>query len=99
MEKIVEKVNFSFLKNLKDPKNCDLTHTHLVDLQNQIDEWNKKATKIQLQFDFTIPNYILDEIIEQENNKCKDNLYYLINCAVLNNSLTEENAKKLREIY
>lgn len=85
----------------KKSKSCGLNQSQVVDLQNKSEEWNKKAAEIQLQFDFTIPNYILDEIIEQENNKYKnkDNLYYLINCAVLNNSLTEENAKKLREIY
>ncbi len=98
MKEIVEKVNSLFFKK---SYNLSANQPDIIDLQNQIENWNKKAKQIQLQFDFTIPNYILDEIIEQEDNKCngKDNLYYLINCAVLNNSLSKENAKKLREIY
>lgn len=71
----------------------------LAKVPEEIKIWHQKANRIQACFDFTIPNYILDEIIELENSSCKDNLYYLINCAVLNNRITLENAKKIREIY
>lgn len=70
-----------------------------VEVPNEVKIWNEKASNIQSRFDFAIPNYILDEIIEQENNICKDNLYFLINCAVMNNRITLENAKKIREVY
>lgn len=70
-----------------------------VEIPNEVKIWHQKANHIQSLFDFAIPNYILDEIIEQENSTCKDNLYYLINCAVMNNRITLENAKKIREVY
>lgn len=70
-----------------------------VEVPDEVKIWNKKASEIQSRFDFAIPNYILDEIIEQENSSYKENLYYLINCAVMNNRITIENAKKIREVY
>lgn len=75
------------------------TSSGQVKVPEEVTIWNKKASEIQSRFDFVIPNYILDEIIEQENSSYKDNLYYLINCAVMNNRITIENAKKIREVY
>lgn len=70
-----------------------------IEIPNEVKIWQQKASEIQSRFDFVIPNYILDEIIEHENSNYKDNLYYLINCAVMNNRITIENAKKIREVY
>ena len=49
---------------------------HISELKKQIELWNKKATFIQSQFDFIIPNYIIDEIIRKENSKNYSNLHY-----------------------
>ena len=68
-------------------------------MPEEVKIWKQKASKIQSHFDFAIPNYILDEIIEHEDSIFKDNLYYLINCAVMNNRITPANARKIREIY
>ena len=72
---------------------------NITELQNSLNEWNIKTDKIKSNFDFTIPNYILDEIIEQQYCHNRDNLYALINCAVINGNITLENAKRIKEMY
>lgn len=62
-------------------------------------EWNQKAKEIQSKFDFILPNYIIDEIIENEQKKTYFNLYCLINCAVINGTISESNKKILKQIY
>lgn len=99
MKKKVEKVVFSPLENIDNAIFLSEVQSLMVDLPDEINIWNKKASEVQARFNFTIPNYILDEIIEQENSSYKDNLYCLINCAVMNHSITSENAKKIRELY
>ena len=68
-------------------------------LQDEISEWNDKSIKIQSNFDFVLPNYIIYEILENENTKNYFNLHYLINCAVINGRITEDNGKLLKKIY
>lgn len=67
--------------------------------QNYIENWNKKACEIKSKFHFSIPNYIIDEIIENEKNKNYFNLHCLVNCAVLNGKLSEKNGKIIKEKY
>ena len=72
---------------------------HISELKKQIELWNKKATFIQSQLDFIIPNYIIDEIISNEYSKNYSNLHYLINAAVVNKRLTKNNGNILKELY
>ena len=71
----------------------------IVDLKNRIAQWKEKAKKIQSSFDFLLPNYIIDEIIEKGNSIKQNyqNLYCLINCAVINGRITKENGITLRQ--
>ena len=94
-----KKLFFSRLEEFEDTMFFNTNPSIHVKVPDEVKIWNKKAVEIQSRFDFAIPNYILDEIIEHENNSYKDNLYCLINCAVMNNSITSENAKKIREVY
>ena len=80
-------------------KILDSKYYELNTLQHKISEWNEKSLKIQSQFDFVLPNYIIDEIIENEVKKDYLNLHYLINCAVINGRITEKNGKLLKKIY
>lgn len=99
MTKEFKKTFSSRLEELEDTLLFNINSSIRLEMPEEVKIWKQKASKIQSHFDFAIPNYILDEIIEQENNTCKDNLYYLINCAVMNNRITLENAKKIREVY
>lgn len=71
----------------------------LNDLQNRIIEFKEKAKKIQSCFDFTIPDYIIDEIIENEEKKEYINLHYLINLAVINGRISKDNGKIIKQKY
>lgn len=99
MNKEAKNVSFSPLEDIDDAIFFDTIKSPIVDFPEEIKIWNKKASEVQSRFDFAIPNYIIDEIIEQENSTYKDNLYCLINCAVMNDRMTAENAKKIREFY
>lgn len=68
-------------------------------LQESLCHLNKRANELQANFDFYIPDYIIQEIIENEDSKNFVNLHYLINCAVLNEKLSENNANLLKKIY
>lgn len=70
-----------------------------IRLQKQIKLWKEKAELIQSQFDFTLPNYIIDEIISKEHSKNYSNLHTLINATVINNKLTKENGNIIKKIY
>lgn len=87
---------FNYSKQLTD---IEYKQKELTELKRQIIDWKKKASIIQSNFDFILPNYIIDEIIENEGNKNYLNLYYLINCAIINGRLSEENGKELRKEY
>ncbi len=45
---------------------------------------------------FIIPNYIIDELVENKNNMSYSNLFCLINMAIINNRMSKYNAKKLK---
>ena len=99
MTKEFKKTFSSRLEEFEDTLLFNTNSSIHIEMPEEVKIWKQKASKIQSRFDFAIPNYILDEIIEHEDSTCKDNLYYLINCAVMNNRITLENARKIREVY
>lgn len=99
MTKEFKKTFSSRLEEFEDTLLFNTNSSIHIEMPEEVKIWKQKASKIQSRFDFAIPNYILDEIIEHEDSTCKDNLYYLINCAVMNNRISLENAKRIREIY
>lgn len=80
-------------------KEIEYKQAELKKLQNKISKWNQNFTKIQSKFDFILPNYIIDEIIENEEQKNYLNLHYLVNCAVVNGRISENNGRRIKEIY
>jgi len=68
-------------------------------LKEYIEWMNIERKKIQEKFQFEIPIYILDEIIESKNKHREDNINALINLATINNRIDVENAKILKNEY
>lgn len=70
-----------------------------LEIQLLWDEINKRKQlkeKIQKEMGFIIPNYIIDEFVENKNNMSYSNLFCLINMAIINNRMSKYNAKKLK---
>lgn len=70
-----------------------------LEIQLLWDEINKRKQlkeKIQKEMGFIIPNYIIDELVENKNNMSYSNLFCLINMAIINNRMSKYNAKKLK---
>lgn len=80
-------------------RDSDIKKSEFKRLQEDFLKWNQKANEIQSKFDFILPNYIIDEIIENEENKAYFNLYCLINCAVINGTISKDNEKILKQVY
>lgn len=57
----------------------------------------EKEKKIQENYTFEIPDYILDEIIKNETPKEK--LIYFINLAKINNRISEEQSEILKHDF
>ena len=98
MSKINKRKNVSIntsnmLNTLKNKEN------ELEKLQNKLGDWNQKAKQIQSKLNFTLPNYLIDEIIDNEFTKNYFNLHTLVNCAVINGRITKEDAKVIKEMY
>lgn len=55
--------------------------------------------EIQKNFDFTIPDYVLEEIVLTRNKLEKLSLQIMINMAVLNKRITKGQAIKLKNAY
>lgn len=89
-------LSFDFSEKINE---IELKRAKLNLLQDEISEWNKKSSKIQSNFDFTLPQYLINEIIENEKSKDYFNLYYLVNCAVINGRISENNGKKIKQLY
>lgn len=68
-------------------------------LETIIKNREELSNKIQSQFDFKVPNYILDEIIDRQETKSYNNLYALLGLAIFNNRITKEQANKIKSIY
>ncbi|MCR5146815.1 MAG: hypothetical protein K6B70_05680 [Clostridia bacterium] len=58
-----------------------------------------QGREIQKNFDFTIPDYILEEIVLTRNKLEKLSLQIMINMAVLNKRITNRQANKLKNAY
>lgn len=52
--------------------------------------------QIQDEFDFVIPDYILQEIVQKEKRYIKENINALINLVKLNNRLSINQARILK---
>lgn len=63
-------------------------------LWGQVQRFNRLKNKLQVEYGFAIPDYIIDEII---NNDDYDNLCALLNLAVLNNRISKKNARIIQE--
>ena len=61
---------------------------------NEIHRFHRLKEKIQIEYGFSIPDYIIDEII---NNKDYDNLVSLLNLAVINKRLSKQQAKIIKD--
>ena len=104
IKKIIEikkrKNNKTNKRNIKNTNiNANSLDVSLKEIQEEINDWNKKSKIIQSQFNFNIPDYLIDEIICYENEKDILNLYSIINCAVISGKITSDNGKKLKEVY
>ena len=55
--------------------------------------------KIQGNFKFKIPIYVLDEIIKLNNMGKKNNLNVMINLAIVNNRISSKEARILKDYY
>lgn len=58
----------------------------------KLQEQKKQAEKLQKEYDFSIPDYVLSEM--QRGN---ENVFALIDLAQFNNRISEENANILKE--
>lgn len=68
-------------------------------LKQKIELLERERKKIQDNFEFKIPKYVLDEIIESKGRILKDNLNAIINLAKVNDRLTLEEADILKKQY
>lgn len=79
--------------------NLENSQNDLIKLQNDISNWERKAEIIQSKFNFRLPDYIIDEIIKNDTSKNYINLHYLINCALVNDKISENDANLLKQVY
>lgn len=66
----------------------------LIALQKEIERRKVLREKIQSNFDFEVPVYILEDIID---NECFGHICLMINMAEQNNRISKENSIKLKE--
>ena len=69
------------------------------EILKQFYEMKAQGREIQKNFNFFIPDYVLDEIVLTQNKHQKLNLLVLINLATINKRLTEEQASELKNKY
>ena len=68
-------------------------------LKEKIAQLEIERKKIQDNFKFNIPIYVLDEIIDADGKVIKDNLNAIINLARVNDRITIEEAEVLKKHY
>ena len=68
-------------------------------LKEKIKQREIQRNQIQNLFDFKIPVYVLDEIIESKDRVLKDNLNAIINLARVNDRISLSEAKILKNHY
>lgn len=71
----------------------------LQGLLTELEFIKAQGREIQKNFEFTIPDYVLEEIVLTRNKLEKLSLQIMINMAVINNRITKANGNKLKEIY
>ena len=81
----------------------DLLFNYAEDIKRLKEELYRRniiKMNIQKEFDFIVPDYIIDDIIIEENYR---HVCLMINMAKLNNELTENNAiilkEKIKQMY
>lgn len=77
-------------------KNYQKLNNELIERIKKVKE---KEQKIQEKFNFIIPDYVLNEIVETEDNPDPDNINALINLAIVNNRINKRNAKILKKYF
>lgn len=97
LNKVLKKVK-SKHRNL-DYSQISKIQIETKNLQNKLDKFNKEKKIIQSRFNFIIPDYLIDEIIESNTTKIYHNLNCLINCAIVNGTLSKENGSILKQAY
>ncbi len=68
-------------------------------IEEYLENLQKKSKEIQSKFSFKVPNYVLSEIVENEGKVDYSNVFALLNLAVANGRITRENANKFKEYY
>lgn len=92
------------LKNMLSSHNKELTQIYNISeksktLKKSLEIWNEKQKEIQANFDFIVPNYIIDEIIYLEPSKDYSKLHSLLLLAVYNRRISMEEAVKIEQVY
>lgn len=94
---LIKKINELFLGKYKDL--IEEKELKINKLQNKLDDFDKMKYILQNKFNFIVPDYLIDEIIDSCSSNTYTNLYYLINCAVVNGTISKEDAKILKQAY
>lgn len=68
-------------------------------LEEKLNMWNCKAKKIREEFDFFIPNYLIDEIIEKEIEQNYNNLHCLCNMAYICGRISQQECDTIKNKY
>ena len=68
-------------------------------LKQRLEQLEIQRKNIQNRFNFKIPIYVLDEIIESNDKILKDNLNAIINLARVNDRISLEEADILKKQY
>lgn len=84
---------------IEDIKEIETLKEETKLLNDKISKWNTKADEIREQFNFFIPNYLIDEIIEKEIEKNYSNLHCLCNMACICGRITNEESQIIKNIY
>ena len=93
MQKKIIKINTkNYLTNDKNKLLYDEEYYEYID--RKLKEQKNLKEKLEKYFNFNIENYIIDDIIEGENYL---HLCLMVNLAVFNKLITDENAKILKE--
>jgi len=91
-KKIIKINTKNYLTNDKNKLLYDEEYYEYID--RKLKEQKNLKEKLEKYFNFNIENYIIDDIIEGENYL---HLCLMVNLAVFNKRITEENAKILKE--
>lgn len=71
-----------------------ITNEEMIQLEKQLQNIRKVQKQLEQHFDFEIPTYIVADIAE---NETYNHICLMINVAKVNERLSKENAKELKE--